>query len=210
MGPPHGVDGTAPAGWTRPRPGRPGLIRDACAGLGIALVIAGAHWAIVGSGILSDASDLSAHQPLWLRVVAPLAFGLVVAVRRRLPVTALIMGTAVFFGFVALGYLELFVTPFVYFYILYSAGAWSSRRTLVTVLRFPIATGVWASHPPHPGTPTHPATPPHPAPQPAVRQCCQTPLSRTNCSGIPMPPMRSGWAVHAVSPPSTGRITPLM
>lgn len=136
-----GVDGTAPAGWTRPRPGRPGLIRDACAGLGIALVIAGAHWAIVGSGILSDASDLSAHQPLGLRVVAPLAFGLVVAVRRRLPVTALIMGTAVFFGFVALGYLELFVTPFVYFYILYSAGAWSSRRTLVTVLRLVIAAG---------------------------------------------------------------------
>ena len=93
----------------------------------------------MGSGILSDASDLSAHQPLWLRVVAPLAFGLVVAVRRRLPVTALIMGTAVFFGFVALGYLELFVTPFVYFYILYSAGAWSSRRTLVTVLRLLIA-----------------------------------------------------------------------
>ena len=172
MGPPHGVDGTAPAGWTRPRPGRPGLIRDACAGLGIALVIAGAHWAIVGSGILSDASDLSAHQLLWLRVVAPLAFGLVVAVRRRLPVTALIMVTAVFFGFVALGYLELFVTPFVYFYILYSAGAWSSRRTLVTVLRLLIAAGVWASHPRHPGTP------PHPAPQPAVRPRCRARTAR--------------------------------
>lgn len=130
-----GVDGSAPSGWTRPRPDRDGFRRDAFVGAAVALVIAGAHWTIVGSGIFSATEDLDADQPLWMRVLAPLAFGVVVAVRRALPITALLAGTAVFFGFLALGYLELFLTPYVYFYILYSAGAWSSRRTLVAVLR---------------------------------------------------------------------------
>jgi signal transduction histidine kinase len=136
------VDGSAPIGWTRPGPDRSGLVRDACVGGVVAIVIAGAHWTIVASGILSAAEDPIVGQPVWLRVIAPLAFGLVVALRRVLPVTALLAGTAVFFGFLALGYLELFVTPYVYFYILYSAGAWSSRRALVTVLRILIAVGV--------------------------------------------------------------------
>lgn len=139
------VDGSAPAGWSRPRPGRDGIRRDVLIGVCVALIVASAHWAIMGSGILNASDSLDTHQPVWMRLVFPAAFGVVVAVRRIFPVSALIVGTVVFLLSVSVMYLEQFVSPYVYFYILYSAGAWSARRTAVTVVRILITLLMLAS-----------------------------------------------------------------
>lgn len=139
------VDGSAPAGWARPRPGRGGVRRDAIVGVLVAVTIAVSHWAVMGSGILDGAETFDVHQPLWMRAVFPAAFGLAVALRRVVPLLALVWCTAAFLVSLSVMYLEQFLTPYVYFYLLYSAGAWSARRTAVTVLRILITLAMVSS-----------------------------------------------------------------
>lgn len=139
------VDGSAPPGWTRPRVGRDGVRRDVAVGVLVAVTIAVSHWSVVGSGILEVSGTLDVDQPLWMRIIFPTAFGLAVALRRVVPLLALAWCTAAFLVSLSIVYVEQFLTPYVYFYLLYSAGAWSARRTAVTVLRILITLAMVSS-----------------------------------------------------------------
>lgn len=139
------VDGSAPTGWARPRPGRAGVRRDVIVGVLVAATIAVSHWSVMDSGILELAGGPALDQPLWMRVLFPVAFGLAVALRRIVPISALVWCTAAFLVSLGVGYLEQFLSPYVYFYLLYSAGAWSARRTAVTVVRVLITLGMVSS-----------------------------------------------------------------
>ncbi|SLM89283.1 sensor histidine kinase [Brevibacterium yomogidense] len=139
------VDGSAPAGWTRPQPGRDGVRRDVAVGVLVAMTIAVSHWSVLGSGILEVSGTIDVDQPPWMRILFPAAMGLAVALRRVAPQFALAWCTAAFLVSLGVGYLEQFLTPYVYFYLLYSAGAWSARRTAVTVLRILITLAMLSS-----------------------------------------------------------------
>lgn len=139
-----GVDDLTPEGWVRPRE----PLRHLAFDVGIAvLLIAGMVISALTMSTTYAAMNASyVPPPLWTVIVLPIVFGLGLVFRHATPITSMVLGATAFTLGQVYGYGEALFTQVVCFFLIYSAGAWSAHRTLVTVLRIAVlvAGTVWA------------------------------------------------------------------
>jgi len=136
-----GTDVDGAAGWLRPRPTRAQLRTDVV----VALIIGGLMVASsLAYATMDIAGQLGQTFAPWVPVVTPLLYTAALAVRRALPIPALLVGTVAFVLGLSLSYHEYLVTQVAYFLVMYTAGAWSRHRVLVTWTRVLICIGMIA------------------------------------------------------------------
>lgn len=141
-----GEGGATPDGWVRPSPGFRALRTD----VPIALLVVGVMVlserfnafaaTLPGSERYGYDSPLFQGAP-WAIVVVPMLFAITIAIRRIAPIGALTLGVAAFVVGQVAPYPEFFLTQVACFIAIYSAGAWSRMRWLVTVLRLAVLAG---------------------------------------------------------------------
>ncbi|WP_238579571.1 sensor histidine kinase [Agreia bicolorata] len=126
-------------GWLRPRPSRREYRADAILAIVIFALSLGSLELYDSAGFYTDPA------PPWLGVVMVLLQSVALAVRRRLPVTVLIVCATVFMGMQLLHVPEILFTNIAFFIAMYTAGAWGRNRRLAMVSRLVVivAMFVW-------------------------------------------------------------------
>ncbi|PPF86624.1 two-component sensor histidine kinase [Pseudoclavibacter sp. RFBJ3] len=149
----QGIDAEHPADWKRPGPSPRALRTDIVVALVAVALMVFSNWAVLElrkgadpaevGAILHDTDPASALVGM---VLVPAMYGVAIALRRRFPLWMLVLCTVAFVSAFAFTYLDTIVTQIGYFLVLFTAGAWSNQRALVTLLRIGITIGmiVWA------------------------------------------------------------------
>lgn len=149
----QGIDAEHPADWQRPGPSRRALRTDIVVALVAVALMAFSNWAVLElrkgadpaevGAILHDTDPATAIVGMF---VVPAMYGVAIALRRRFPLWMLVLSTVAFVSAYAFTYLDTIVTQIGYFLLIFTAGAWSNQRVMVTLLRVAITVGmiVWA------------------------------------------------------------------
>lgn len=132
-----GIPERAPEGWARPRPTRAQRRTDVVLGIIVAVAMALSEWSANAAGVYGNIGE----SPLWTRIAYPSAAVILISLRRRIPVVAMMLGTVVFLSGFFTSYHEMFFTQMLYFVVFYSCGAWSRRRNLAAWTRLLVAGG---------------------------------------------------------------------
>lgn len=149
----QGIDAEHPADWQRPGPSRRALRTDIVVALIAVALMAFSNWAVLElrkgadpaevGAILHDTDPATAIVGMF---VVPAMYGVAIALRRQFPLWMLVLSTVAFVSAYAFTYLDTIVTQIGYFLLIFTAGAWSNQRVMVTLLRVAITVGmiVWA------------------------------------------------------------------
>jgi hypothetical protein len=149
----QGLDAEHPSDWQRPGPSRRALRTDVIVALIAVGLMVFSNWAVLELRKGADPSEVGAllhdEDPaaaLVGMVLVPAMYGVAIALRRRFPLWMLVLSTVAFVSAFAFTYLDTVVTQIGYFLLIFTAGAWSNQRVMVTLLRIAITVGmtVWA------------------------------------------------------------------
>ncbi|WP_424467863.1 sensor histidine kinase [Pseudoclavibacter helvolus] len=149
----QGTDAEHPVDWQRPGPSRRALRTDVVVALIAVGLMAFSNWAVLELRKGADPAELGSilhdNDPttaLVGMILVPAMYGVAIALRRRFPLWMLVLSTVAFVSAYAFTYLDTIVTQIGYFLLIFTAGAWSNQRTMVTLLRIAITVGmiVWA------------------------------------------------------------------
>ncbi|WP_271984661.1 sensor histidine kinase [Pseudoclavibacter terrae] len=149
----QGLDAEHPSDWQRPGPSRRALRTDVIVAIVAVGLMVFSNWAVLElrkgtdpsevGGLLHDEDPAAALVGMFL---VPAMYGVAIALRRRFPLWMLVLSTVAFVSAFAFTYLDTVVTQIGYFLLIFTAGAWSNQRVMVTLLRIAITVGmtVWA------------------------------------------------------------------
>ena len=149
----QGIDAEHPIDWQRPGPSRRALRTDIVVALVAVALMAFSNWAVLELRKGADPAEVGAilhdNDPAMALVgmfLVPAMYGVAIALRRRFPLWMLVLSTVAFVSAYAFTYLDTIVTQIGYFLLIFTAGAWSNQRVMVTLLRVAITVGmiVWA------------------------------------------------------------------
>jgi len=115
--------------WERPRPGRTGYLRDLYAALGMAVGYGFVAALYTRIGFYEEPA------PLWLTIVSGALCTLPLALRRRYPITVLVIVATGFFIIGQFQVPDLLISQIALFMAIYTVGAWGRDRRAATIAR---------------------------------------------------------------------------
>ncbi len=123
--------------WVRPRPDRNGYRADVILALVMLGLSVGSMFLYRVAGFYPEPADI----PLSIALLA--ATSLVLAARRRFPLTVLVVTSAAFVATQTLQVPEIVMTNIILFITMYTAGAWTTNRRLSMVVRGLVILGMF-------------------------------------------------------------------